>query len=70
MTAFLRDYEEVRTYPFNESQQRTAAAAITWVLAYNARCEVSFMPSGGLPRVGFPLEAISTHRDTFLDLRW
>ncbi len=70
MTAFLRDYEEVRGYPFNGPQQNAVAAAITWVLAYNARCEVSFMPPRGLPRVGFPLEAISTHRDSLLSLRW
>ena len=70
MTAFLRDYEDVRADPFNEPQQKAAAAAITWVLAYNGRCEASFMPPGGLPRVGFPLEAISTHRDTLLALRW
>lgn len=70
MTAFLRDYEDVRADPFNEPQQKAAAAAITWVLAYNDRCEVSFMPPGGLPRVRFPLEAISTHRDTLLALRW
>jgi hypothetical protein len=50
--AFLRDYEEVRARPFSESEQRIAAAAATWVLAYNARCQVSFLPSDGLPPVG------------------
>jgi hypothetical protein len=30
--AFFRDYEEVRSRPFSESEQRIAAAAVTWVL--------------------------------------
>jgi hypothetical protein len=69
-TAFLRDFEQVRSHPFSQSEQRTAAAAVTWVLAYNARCEVSFLPPGGLPASGSSLYALTTHRDAYLDLRW
>jgi Ser/Thr protein kinase RdoA (MazF antagonist) len=69
-TAFLRDYEEVRSRPFSESEQRTAAAAVTWVLAYNARCAVSFLPPGALPPGGSALHALRTHRDAYLDLHW
>ncbi len=70
MTAFLCDYEDLRPRPFSGPQQRTVAAAITWVLAYNARCEVSLLPTGASARKGFPLEALSTHGDGLLDLRW
>lgn len=69
-TAFLRDYEEVRSRRFSESEQRTAAAAVTWVLAYNARCELSFLPPGGHPRGGSSLHALRTQGGAYLDLRW
>jgi Ser/Thr protein kinase RdoA (MazF antagonist) len=69
-TAFLRDYEEVRSRRFSESEQRTTAAAVTWVLAYNARCDVSFLRSGELPPDGSSLHALETHSDAYLDLRW
>ena len=67
---FLRDYEQARPHPFRDAEQRTAAAAATWVLAYNARCQLSFLPSGGLPPRGSSLHALTTHRDAYLDLRW
>lgn len=70
VTGFLRDYEQVRSHPFSEAEQRTAAAAVTWVLAYNARCELSFLPPGGLPPRGSSLHALTTHPDAYLDLRW
>jgi hypothetical protein len=52
VTGFLRDYEQVRSDPFSDSEQRTAAAAVIWVLAYNARCEVSFLPLGDVLLAG------------------
>ena len=70
VTGFLRDYEEVRSHPFSDAEQRTAAAAVTWVLAYNARCQVSFLPLGGGPADGSSLEALTTYPDAYLDLRW
>ncbi|MDQ6742035.1 MAG: aminoglycoside phosphotransferase family protein [Candidatus Dormibacteraeota bacterium] len=70
VTAFLRDYEELRSHPFDESEQRTAAAAVTWVLAYNARCQVSFLPRGGLLPGGSWLHALAIQGDAYLDLRW
>ena len=69
MTGFLRDYEQVRS-PFSEAEQRIAAAAVTWVLAYNARCQLSFLPPGGRPARGSSLEALTTHPDAYLNLRW
>ena len=69
VTGFLRDYEQVRS-PFSEAEQRIAAAAVTWVLAYNARCQLSFLPPGGRPARGSSLEALTTHPDAYLNLRW
>jgi Ser/Thr protein kinase RdoA (MazF antagonist) len=69
-TAFLSDYEEVRSRRFSESEQRMAAAAVTWVLAYGARCEVSFLPADGLPSIGSSLQMLETHRDAYLALGW
>jgi hypothetical protein len=66
----LRDYEQVRSDPFREAEQRTAAAAVTWVLAYDARCQVSLLPLGGGPAGGSSLEALTTHPDAYLDLCW
>ena len=68
--AFLRDYDEVRSGPFSESQQRTAAAAVTWGLAYNARCAVSFLPPDGRPTSGSSLYALKSYREVYLDLHW
>jgi Phosphotransferase enzyme family len=70
VTGFIRDYEEVRTHPFGESEQEAAAAAVTWVLAYNARCQLSFLPPGEPPPSGSWLHALTTRRDAYLDLRW
>jgi hypothetical protein len=67
---FLRDYEQARSHPFRDAEQRTAAAAVTWVLAYNARCELSLLPPSERPARGSSLHALTTHRDTYLNLRW
>jgi hypothetical protein len=70
VTGFLRDYEQARSHPFSDAEQRTAAAAVTWLLAYNARCELSLLPSGGGPARGSSLHALMTHPDAYLNLRW
>ena len=70
VTGFLGDYEQVRSHPFSEAEQRTAAAAVTWVLAYNARCQVSLLPLDGGPAGGSSLEALTAYPDAYLDLRW
>lgn len=67
---FLRDYEEARSHPFSRAEQRNAAAAVMWVLAYNARCGVSFLPDDGSPPVGSPLHALTTYGAAYLDIRW
>jgi hypothetical protein len=40
-TAFLGDVEDARERVFTASQRRAASAAGRWVLAFNARCELS-----------------------------
>jgi hypothetical protein len=61
VTRFFLDYEQVRSHPFSQSEQRTAAAAVSWVLAYNARCQVSLLSPGGRPARGSSLHALTTH---------
>jgi hypothetical protein len=70
VAGFLRDYEQARSEPFRDTDRRTAAAAVTWVLSYNARCEVSLLPPGGLPESGSSLHALTTDRSAYLDLGW
>jgi hypothetical protein len=70
VAGFLRDYEQARSRPFGDADQRTAAAAVTWVLAHNARCDVTPLAPGGPPASGSTLHALTTHRTAYLDLRW
>ncbi len=67
--AFLRDYEFARGQPFTPLEQAVAAAAATWVLAYNARCEVAFLGPGG-PRRGASVLALQAHARHYLGLHW
>ncbi len=68
VAAFLRDYEDARRRRFRPAGWRTAAAAATWVLAYNARCEVCVLPTGGLPPRGSALHALAADPDGHLAL--
>ncbi len=70
VAAFLQDYEVARSQPFSRAEQQNAAAAVTWVLAYNARCGVSFLPDGGSPPAGSPLHMLTTYGADYLDIRW
>jgi len=65
---FLRDYDEARALPFTGAQQEQAAAATAWTLAYNARCQASFLD--GDPEPGTALALLTEHADEYLDLRW
>lgn len=70
VTAFLRDYEIARERAFTAAEQRFTAAAATWVLAYNARCEVAFLGPHGRARDGSALRALQADGDSYLQLRW
>lgn len=43
VAAFLHDYEEVRGEPLSNREQRTAAAAASWILAFNARWQAALI---------------------------
>jgi hypothetical protein len=66
--AFTHDYEIVGGRRFNSSERSIAAAAASWVLAYNARCQLGLLP--GVPPVGSVLDVLSTRRQEYLELRW
>ena len=42
--AFLQDYELARGAPFGGAEQRAAAAAAAWIVAFNARWETAMRP--------------------------
>ena len=65
--AFLIDYETARAERFSPGQQAAAAAAATWVMAYNARCQLSV---GATDVSGSPLATLSIYRREYLSLRW
>ncbi len=65
---FLGDYESARGVPFAEEEQIQAAAAASWALAYNARCQLSFLDgqSPGESALGL----LRTHGAAYLQLPW
>jgi len=70
VVAFLAEYEATRHAPFSKSDQATATAAATWVLAYNARCGLSAEMLGSPAREGSPLQTLSRYGAAYLTLRW
>jgi Phosphotransferase enzyme family len=70
VASFLADYDQARARRFTPTEQADAAAAATWVLAYNARCELSAQRASHEPSPGSPLSMLSRHGATYLRLRW
>jgi len=68
--AFLADVDAARGRTSTHEEQVTAAAAVTWTLAYNARCLVDVAAMGFPLPQGSTLEALAEHGDAYLDLRW
>jgi hypothetical protein len=66
--AFMQDYEVVGGRRFDSSEQSIAAAAASWVLAYNARCKLSLLT--GVPPVGSILDMLRARGQEYLELRW
>jgi hypothetical protein len=52
---------------FSAAEKGAAAAAATWIMAYNARCQLS---AGSADLSGSPEAMLSRHRDDYLQLRW
>ncbi len=63
---FLDDYDSATARRLTMSDRAAAAAAACWVLAYNARCELSFLAAGAPPTPGTALIALLEHRDAYL----
>jgi hypothetical protein len=70
VVAFVSEYDATRPHPFSKSEQTAAAAAATWVLAYNARCDLSASAFGTLAPAGSPLHTLSRYGDSYLTLQW
>lgn len=59
VAAFLREYADRRPTAFTSSGRTAASAAATWVLAYNARCELSQLLPDTPPQAGSSLSALA-----------
>jgi hypothetical protein len=70
MAAFLTDVEDAAGRSFDAAQQRVAAAAATWTLAYNARCDLALQDPSEPPRPGSPLDVAARQGAELLALRW
>jgi len=70
VAAFLTDVEDAAGRPFDAAQQRVAAAAATWTLAYNARCDLALQDPREPPRPGSPLDVAGRQGAELLALRW
>jgi hypothetical protein len=70
VASFLADYDDQRDKPFTGPERASAAAAATWVMAYNARCQLHNQLFGHPPGEGSFLQLLFQHRDGYLRLRW
>ena len=68
--AFLAEVDAARDRSSTRDEQRTAAAMVTWTLAYNARCLVDVAAMGFPLPQGSTSEALAEHGDAYLHLRW
>jgi len=68
VAAFLADYDSVRPHAFSAQEQRFAAAAASWVVAYNHRCRLSLLPAEAASSPS--LELLHENRRHYLELRW
>ncbi|GLV60611.1 hypothetical protein KDH_74300 [Dictyobacter sp. S3.2.2.5] len=70
VVGFLSDYDAHRDTPFSKQEQAAAAAAATWVLAYNSRCGLGVEALGFPTGEGSPLQKLSRYGNAYLSLRW
>jgi Ser/Thr protein kinase RdoA (MazF antagonist) len=68
VAAFLVDVETARAAPFSETQRRGAAAAVQWVLAFNARCDLAMLTGDVQPDSA--LGRLVDDRDGYRRLTW
>ena len=67
-TAFLQDYEAVRGQPFSDQERHAAAAAVAWILAFNARWQTALIAHGLCDRAIIAL--VEEHQEDYLSLSW
>jgi hypothetical protein len=63
--AYLRDVEDAMGRPFTATQRRAVSAAGRWVLAFNARCELSLLGDRDEMPDGSPLGRLLRERDAY-----
>ena len=68
VAAFMIDYDSVRGNPFSAREQRTAAGAAAWILAFNARWHVALMDLGHGHHATVNL--VRDRHEDYLSLRW
>jgi Ser/Thr protein kinase RdoA (MazF antagonist) len=66
--AFMADYDTVRTPPLTGEEQRTAAAAAAWIVAFNARWQVELIAHGLCDEA--TLSLARNHAEDYLSLSW
>ena len=64
---FLQDYERAREVPFDGAEQRAAAAAAGWIVAFNARWETAMRPGLG---DGATTASLRARGEDHLSLTW
>jgi Ser/Thr protein kinase RdoA (MazF antagonist) len=68
VAAFLIEYDRARPALFDPAEQRLAAAAASWTVAYNARCRLSTLSPDIADATS--LEMVRKNQDQFLQLTW
>lgn len=68
VAAFMRDYDEVRAEPLTEVEQRVAAGAAAWIIAFNARWQVALLGLGLGDEQ--PIQLARERADDYLALTW
>ena len=68
VTAFLQDYEEVRGQRFSGAEQRAAAGAAAWILAFNARWQAALIVHGLCDDATIVL--VRDRQEDYLSLSW
>ena len=66
--AFLRDYDVARGRPLTAEEQRAAAAAAAWILAFNARWELALQEQGH--HGSATLALVRERQEDYLSLAW
>ena len=68
VAAFLRDYDVARGAPLTGHEQRAAAGAAAWILAFNARWELALR--GPSHDDAAALGLVREQREDYLSLTW